>query len=56
MQNARRRATRAVLIPLALLIVVLGSALPANAQANSTLAADPSYSFSIGVGPFSLSW
>jgi hypothetical protein len=55
MKNARRRAVRAVLLPLALLIVVLGSALPANAQSNN-LAADPSYSFSTDVGPFSLSW
>jgi hypothetical protein len=52
MKLFRRRASRAILVPFALFVIVLGGALPASADPLYT----PDPSFSIVIGPYSLSW
>ncbi len=52
MKLFRRRTSRAILVPFALFVIVLGGALPASAE--SITSPDPS--FSVVIGPYSLSW
>ena len=54
MKHFRRRTSRAILVPFALFILVLGGALPASA-APAYGSADTT-AYYIGIGPFSLSW
>jgi hypothetical protein len=61
MLQFRRRTTRAILVPLTLLIVVLGSSLPASAAGtDNSLDTPPTYVAPsrppIGIGPLSLKW
>ena len=53
MKHFRRRANRAILVPFALFVLVLGGALPASAAPISSTPDAPAY---IGIGPLSLSW
>ena len=50
MKLFRRRTSRAILVPFALFVIVLGGALPASA---APLDSTSNY---IGIGPLSLSW
>jgi len=50
MKHLRRRTSRAILVPFALFVLVLGGALPASAAPLQTTA---DY---ISIGPDSLSW
>ena len=50
MKHLRRRTSRAILVPFALFVLVLGGALPASAAPLDTTA------YYIGIGPDSLSW
>ena len=50
MKYIRHRASRAILVPFALFVLVLGGALPASAAPLDTT------SYHIGIGPLSLSW
>jgi hypothetical protein len=54
MKQFRRRTSRAILVPFALFVIVLGGALPASAAPLITSSNTSSYDISIG--PFSLSW
>ena len=54
MKQIRRRTTRAILVPIALFVIVLGGVLPASAAPLAT-SSDTS-SHHIGLGPLSLSW
>ncbi len=53
MKQIRRRTTRAILVPFALFVIVLGGALPASA---APLTTTPDTAIRIVVGPYSLSW
>jgi hypothetical protein len=55
MQQVRRRTTRAILVPLALLILVIGSSLPASAAGVDQPEA-PAYVPGIVIGPLSIKW
>jgi hypothetical protein len=54
MQQIRRRFTRTVLVPLALLVLIVGGTVPASADTAAPTA--PAASFSISIGPLSLNW
>jgi hypothetical protein len=54
MKYFRRRTSRAILVPFALFVLVLGGALPASAAPQYGTADTTSYD--IGIGPLSLSW
>jgi hypothetical protein len=51
MKQFRRRTSRAILVPFALFVLVLGGALPASAAP-----LDTTTSYYSGIGPLSLSW
>jgi hypothetical protein len=51
MKHFRRHTSRAILVPFALFVLVLGGALPASAAPLT-----PETSYYIGNGPDSLSW
>jgi hypothetical protein len=53
MKQIRRRTTRAILVPFALFVIVLGGALPAAAYDSDSAPAAPTY---IVIGPLSLRW
>jgi hypothetical protein len=53
MKQFRRRSARAILVPFALFVVVLGGALPASA---APYYGSPDAPFYIVIGPLSLSW
>jgi hypothetical protein len=54
MKQFRRRTSRAILVPFALFVLVLGGALPASAA--PLYGSVDTTSYYIGIGPFSLSW
>jgi hypothetical protein len=54
MNNIRRRTSRAILVPFALFVIVLGGALPASAAPLDSGSPDaPTYFI---IGPLSLRW
>jgi hypothetical protein len=53
MKQIRRRTARAILVPFALFVLVLGGALPASA---APLSYSADSSFRIVIGPLSLNW
>jgi hypothetical protein len=53
MKQIRRRTARAILVPFALFVIVLGGALPANAAPPDRT---PATSIHFVVSPLSLSW
>ena len=53
MKQLRRRITRTVLVPLALLVLIVGSTLPASAAAPADYAV---VDLSTPVGTYSLNW
>jgi hypothetical protein len=53
MKQFRRRTSRAIVVPFALFVLVLGGALPASA---APISSAPDAAFYIVIGPFSLSW
>ena len=54
MKYIRRRASRAILVPFALFVLVLGGTLPASAA--PLYGAADTTAYYIGIGPDSLSW